>query len=63
VYAFFAQHLKLDLSKITKASNEIDESFITVQPYSALKVFTEGNPRPAYAVMGNDKVIALFSSK
>ncbi|MDB5248928.1 MAG: acetyl xylan esterase [Segetibacter sp.] len=63
VYAFFAQHLKLDLSKITNASNEIDESFITVQPYSALKVFTEGNPRPAYAVMGNDKVIALFSSK
>lgn len=60
VYKFFAKHLALDLSKIINASNEIDESFVTVQPFNDLKVFSDNIKRPPYAIMGNDAVTALF---
>jgi dienelactone hydrolase len=60
VYAFFEKHLGLDANKIAK-NGMIDESFITVQPYADLIVFTKDFPRPAYAVMGNEAVTALFS--
>jgi hypothetical protein len=63
VYKFFAKHLGLDLSKITNATSEVDESFVTVQPFNDLKVFTDKTPRPAYAIKGNENVIALFSKK
>ena len=63
VYAFFADHLGLDLSRIINDAGEIDESFVTVLPRSDLQVFNADHPRPAYAVMGNDKVEALFSGE
>jgi hypothetical protein len=63
VYAFFADQLGMDLSQITNDSGEIDESFVTVLPRTALQVFDAEHLRPAYAVVGNDKVEALFSGK
>jgi len=61
VYAFFAKHLKLDISKIKNAAGEIDESFVTVQPYEQLTTFDAQNPKPAYAVMGDEAVTKLFA--
>lgn len=63
VYKFFAKHLALNLSRITNASNEIDESFVTVQSFNNLRVFSDNAKKPAYAVIGNDAVTALFSRK
>jgi len=60
VYAFFAKHLGLNINNIKKDGG-IEESFVTVQPYDDLKVWDKNFPRPAYAVMGNEKVTALFS--
>jgi len=63
VYPFFATHLGLRLAAITNSSNHPDESFVSVQPYAALKVFGGPVQRPAYAVVGNDAVSLLFSGK
>lgn len=62
VYAFFAKHLGLDLSKIKNASGNIDESFVTVQTFEQLKTFDDEHPKPSYAVMGNDEVTKLFTA-
>ena len=61
VYAFLARHLGLDLSRITNASNQIDESFVTLQSFDDLKVFSGSVQRPGYGVMGNEAVTQLFS--
>ncbi|TSA18092.1 acetylxylan esterase [bacterium] len=50
VYPFMAKHLKLDLTLIQDASGKIDESFVTFEQTNDMKVFTEKNPRPAYAI-------------
>ncbi len=50
VYPFLAKHLKLDLPRILDASGKIDESFVTIEKTKDMKVFTEKNPRPAYAI-------------
>ncbi len=62
VYAFLAKHLGLNISRITNSSHEIDESFVTIQPFNDLKVFSGSVQRPSYAVMGNQAVADLFSS-
>lgn len=56
VYPFLAKHLKLDLSAILDASGKIDESFVTVEKTNDMKVFTENNPRPAYAMKAIEKL-------
>jgi dienelactone hydrolase len=63
VYTFLANQLGLNRSLITGATGEIDESFVTIQPYKDLKVFNTTIQRPAYAVIGNAAVTALFAGK
>jgi hypothetical protein len=60
MYAFMAEHLNLDLSKIQDQSGEIDESFITLQKYDALKAFDAQHPLPAYAVQGDEAAMELL---
>jgi uncharacterized protein len=56
VYPFMAKHLKLDLSRILDANGKVDESFLTFEKTPDLKVFTESNPRPAYAIKAIEKL-------
>ena len=63
VYAFMAKHLGLDVSHITNSSGQIDEAFVTVQSLNDLRVFGGAVQRPSCAVMGNEAVTALFSTK
>ncbi|MBW6536655.1 MAG: acetylxylan esterase [Mariniphaga sp.] len=56
VYPFLAKHLKLNLAAISDENGEISEEKIVVEPYEMLKVFSEANPRPDYAVLKNDNV-------
>jgi dienelactone hydrolase len=62
VYPFLAKHLKLSLNQITNARGEIDESFVTVAPPEALRVFDATHPRPAHAVVGDAAVTQLLQS-
>lgn len=59
-YRFLAEHLNLDLSKITNEAGEIDESFLQLLERNQLEVFTDENPMPENAVMGDEAVAALF---
>ncbi|WP_372949554.1 alpha/beta hydrolase family protein [Mariniphaga sp.] len=54
VYPFLAEHLKLNLKTITDKNGEITEEGIVIEPYEMLKVFSEANPRPHYAILKND---------
>jgi dienelactone hydrolase len=56
VYPFLAKHLKLDLSRILDASGKIDESFVTIEKTKDMRVFTEKNPRPAYAIKAIERL-------
>jgi uncharacterized protein len=56
VYPFMARHLKLDLTQVLDASGKIDESFVTFEQTKDMKVFTETNPRPAYAIKAIEKL-------
>jgi dienelactone hydrolase len=56
VYPFMAKHLKLDLSRISDANGNIDESFVTFEKTNDMKVFTESNPRPSYAIKAIEKL-------
>jgi len=46
VYRFFARHLGLDLGQITDEQGNIDERFVTIEPYEALTVFDDECPIP-----------------
>jgi uncharacterized protein len=56
VYPFMAKHLKLDLSRILDGNGKIDESFVTFEQTKDMKVFTESNPRPVYAIKAIEKL-------
>jgi hypothetical protein len=56
VYPFLAKYLKLDLSAILDKNGEISEKGIVIEPYETMKVFSEKNPLPEYAVLKNDDV-------
>lgn len=62
VYPFLATHLQLSLKHITNDRGEIDESFVTVAPPEALRVFDATHPRPAHAVVGDEAVTQLLQS-
>tara|TARA_Y100001933_G_scaffold264898_1_gene333369 strand:+ start:4513 stop:5829 length:1317 start_codon:yes stop_codon:yes gene_type:complete len=57
VYAFFAEHLKLDHAAVTTADGAIDESDILIETPEVLKVFTDTNPRPAHAAADTRAVL------
>ena len=56
IYPFLAKHLKLNLKAVTDKTGEITEKGIVIESYEQLKVFSEKNPRPNYAVLKNDGV-------
>jgi dienelactone hydrolase len=56
MYPFLAKHLGLDLSAIQNNDGEIDESGVAIESYEELKVFSDKNPLPKYAILRNDKV-------
>lgn len=60
MYPFMAKHLGLDLSRATNEAGEIDESPVTVHEREKLQAFTAEHPRPAYAVVDAEQVIALL---
>jgi dienelactone hydrolase len=60
-YMFFAYHLDLDeRNKVTVSTNGVQEDFVTILPQDDLKVFTESNPRPANAIMGDEAIISYL---
>jgi pimeloyl-ACP methyl ester carboxylesterase len=61
MYRFLAKHLGLDLSRITDAAGNIDESFITVHDRDDLRVFSPDHPRPAYALTDAEKIISQLN--
>lgn len=60
MYRFLAKHLKLDLPRICDDSGKIDESFATVHDRSDLLVFTSEHPRPDYAHLDAEQIVALL---
>lgn len=56
VYPFLAEHLKLNLKAVTGKHGEITEEGIVIEPYEKMKVFSDDNPRPDYAILTNDAV-------
>lgn len=56
VYPFLAKQLSLNMKPILDGNGEITEKGIVVEPYEKLKVFSDANPRPGYAVLTNDGV-------
>jgi uncharacterized protein len=56
VYPFLAKHLKLDLKAVTDEKGEITEEGIFIETYEQMRVFSDTNPRPDYAVLKNDAV-------
>jgi dienelactone hydrolase len=62
VYPFFAFHLGLRYKDIPY-NEGFDESFVTVLPEEALRVFNEDHPRPENALEGDDAVMAYLGFK
>jgi dienelactone hydrolase len=58
MYQFLAKHLELDLSRISDTSGKIDESFVTVHDRGDLLVFSPEHPRPEYALLDAEKIVA-----
>ncbi|MCF6333361.1 MAG: acetylxylan esterase [Draconibacterium sp.] len=56
VYPFLAKYLNLNLFAIQDKNGEIDESGNVIEPYEKMKVFSDSNPLPDYAVLTNDDV-------
>lgn len=59
-YIFFGYHLKLNKGKVT-FDRTIQEDFVTILPQDDLKVFTEENPRPGDALIGDETVIKYLN--
>jgi dienelactone hydrolase len=60
VYNFLAYHLKLNTAKVL-FDPTIKEDFVTILPEDQLRVYTEDNPMPDDALMGNDAVIKYLN--
>jgi len=56
IYPFFAHYLKLNTGKV-KFNPAVKEDFVTILPENQLHVYTEKNPMPENALMGNDAVM------
>jgi dienelactone hydrolase len=55
-YVFFKRHLKLDEDEVT-FSPTIQEDFVTILPKDQLSVYTNENPMPDDALMGDEAVM------
>ncbi len=56
MYNFFAYHLKLNTGKVSWLPT-ISEDFVTILPESKLRVYTEDNPMPGDALMGDEVIM------
>jgi dienelactone hydrolase len=56
MYNFFAQHFNLSSGSVTW-SPSISEDFVTILPESQLKVYTDVNPIPDDALMGDEAIM------
>lgn len=59
VYPFFAYHLGLNYKRLPY-DNGFDESFATILPPDALRVFNKDYPRPSDALQGDEAVMAAL---
>ena len=62
MYNFFAHHLKLNSGRVSWEP-AINENFVTILPENQLKVYTDDNPMPSDALMGNDAIIKYLNLK
>ena len=60
MYMFFAYHLDLDLHKV-KVGKGVEEDFVKILSQEELKVFTNENPRPDDAVLGDEAIIKYLN--
>lgn len=60
MYNFFAYHLKLNTGKVSW-SPTISEDFVTILPQDQLRVYTEDNPMPDDALMGDDAIMKYLN--
>ncbi len=62
VYDFIGRHFKLDSNAIKTKGGKVDESFVTIEPETALYVFGDKGERlPATAIHGYDQLVKLFA--
>ncbi len=59
---FFAGHFNLNMTTIEGADGRIDESSNVVEPMNTMRSFTALYPRPAYALAGEARVLAVMRS-
>ncbi len=55
-YPFLAKHLGMELSHVSNANGEIDESFVNVETKEQMLVFGKHNPYPENAVKPNTQL-------
>lgn len=60
MYNFFSHHLKLNTRAVDWAPT-VNEEFVTVLPTNELKVFTEKNPLPTDALLGDDAIMKYLN--
>jgi dienelactone hydrolase len=63
MYRFLARQFKLDASKVQDPAGKLDESKVTVEPASAMRVFNEAHPLPANALKGAAAIEAALKAQ
>ncbi|MDB4583607.1 acetylxylan esterase [Draconibacterium sp.] len=56
VYPFLAKYLELDLSAIQDKNGSLTEEGNVIEEYDTMKVFSDKNPLPEYAILTNNNV-------
>jgi dienelactone hydrolase len=56
VYPFLAEQLGLNMDAVLDKNGKLTEKGIVIESYEKMKVFSDNNPRPNYAVLTNDGV-------
>lgn len=63
IYPFVAKHFQLDMAPILDKDGKIDESTVTIESESQMKVFGENGERlPANAIQGRDALFEMLKS-
>lgn len=62
MYNFFAHHLKLNSDRVSWTPT-VNEDFVTILPPEELRVYTEDNPMPEDALMGNQAIMDYLNLK
>jgi dienelactone hydrolase len=62
MYNFFAHHLKLNSNNV-QWTPTVNEDFVTILPENQLRVYTNDDPMPDDALMGNEAIINYLNLK